>query len=139
MQMARVSTSKHYDVSGRRMWERMGDPRRISEWHPFLEVTEVLDGGKRRINTRGDGGRVSETILEQAERHYSYQIDESQLPFDDLVGTIRVRDEDEDTCVVEWEATFDPAGIPENEAVELVRGFFQAGLDALQSVKTPRG
>ena len=129
--MARVSTSKHYDVSGQRMWERMGDPRRISEWHPFLETTEVIDGGKRRINTRGDGGRVSETILEQAERHYSYRIDESPLPFGNLVGTISVRDEGEDACIVEWDGTFDPAGTPVNEAVELVRGFFQAGLDAL--------
>ena len=129
--MAQVSTSKHYDLPGRRMWERMGDPSRISEWHPFLETTEVIDGGKRRINTRGDGGRVSETILEQAERHYTYRIDESPLPLGNLVGTISVRDEGEDACIVEWDATFDPAGIPENEAVELVSGFFQAGLDAL--------
>jgi polyketide cyclase/dehydrase/lipid transport protein len=129
--MAQVSTSKRYDVSGQRMWERMGDPCRISEWHPFLETTEVLDGGKRRVNTRGDGGRVSETILALAERQYSYRIDESPLPFGNLVGTLRVRDEGDAACVVDWEATFDPAGIPEDEAVELVRGFFQAGLDAL--------
>jgi len=71
------------------------------------------------------------TILEQAERHHTYRVDESPLPLDNLVGTLRVRDEGEGACVVEWEATFDPAGIPEDEAVELVRGIFQAGLDAL--------
>ena len=129
--MARVSTSKRYEVSGQGMWERIGDPGRIYEWHPAVEATEMLDGGRKRVDTLGDGGRVSATILEQADRHYTYRVDESPLPLDNLVGTLRVRDEGEGACVVEWEATFDPTGIPEDEAVELVRGIFQAGLDAL--------
>jgi hypothetical protein len=129
--MARVSTSKRYDVSGQVMWKRIGDPGRIYEWHPAIDVTEVLDGGKKRVNTLGDGGRVSETILEQAERHHTFRIDESPLPLENLVATLRVRDEGEGGCVVEWEATFNPVGIPEDEGVELVRGFFQAGLDAV--------
>ena len=129
--MARVSTSKRCEVSGQEMWMRIGDPGRIYEWHPYLEATEVLDGGSKRVNTRVDGGRVSETILEQAERHHTFRIDESPLPLENLVGTLRVRDDGEGACVVEWEATFDPAGIPEDDGVELVRGFFQAGLDAL--------
>ena len=129
--MAGVSGSQRYEVSGQEMWERIGDPGRIYEWHPAIEATEVLDGGKRRVNTLGDGGRVSETILEQAERHHSWRIDESPLPVDNLIATLRVRDEGEGACVVECEATFDPAGVPEDEAAELNRGFFQAGLDAL--------
>ena len=129
--MAQVSTSKRYDMSGQEMWERIGDPGRIYEWHPYLEATEVLDGGKKRVNTLGDGGRVSETILEQAERHHTFRIDESPLPLENLVSTLRVRDGGEDACVVEWEATFHPLGISEDEAIELNREFFQAGLDAL--------
>ena len=129
--MARVSTSKLSDLSGQEMWERIGDPARLYEWHPAIEATEVLDGGKTRVNTRRDGGRVSETILEQAERHYSFRIDESPLPLENLIGTLRVSDEGQGACVVEWQATFDPAGIPEDEAAEGVRAFFQAGLDAL--------
>lgn len=129
--MAQVNTSKRYDVPGEEMWERIGDPARIYEWHPAIEATEMLDGGKTRIDTLGDGGRVVETILEQGERLHSYRIDESPLPVDNLVGTVSVRDEGEAACVVKWEATFEPAGIPEGEAVELVGGIFQAGLDAL--------
>ena len=129
--MAQVNTSKRYDVPGEEMWERIGDPARIYEWHPAIEATEMLDGGKTRIDTLGDGGRVVETILEQGERYHSYRIDESPLPVDNLVGTVRVRDEGETACRVEWQATFEPAGIPEGEAVELVGGIFQAGLDAL--------
>lgn len=129
--MAEVKVSKRYEVPRQTMWERIGDPAKISEWHPAIETTEMRDGGKTRIDTIAGGGRVSETILEQAERHHTYRIDESPLPVANLIGTIRVRDESEDACIVEWDATFEPIAIPENEAVELVRGIFQAGLDAL--------
>ena len=88
--MAQVSTSKRYDVSGAEMWERIGDPAAISEWHPAIEATEMLDGGKTRIDTLGDGGRVAETILEQGDRHLTYRIDESPLSVDNLVGTLSV-------------------------------------------------
>lgn len=129
--MAQVSTSRRYAVPGREMWERIGDPARLEEWHPAVEATEKLDGGRRRVNTLGGGARVSETILEQGERHHTFRIDDGPLPLDDLVATLAVREDGDGACVVEWGATFQPAGIPEDEAVALVRGFFQAGLDAL--------
>jgi hypothetical protein len=129
--MADVRVSKRYKVPGERMWERIGEPAKIVEWHPAIKLTDMLDGGKTRVNTIVGGGRVSETNLEQAERHHVYRIDDSPLPIDNFVATIRVRDETEHACVVEWDATLEPSGVPEREAVELARGFFQAGLDAL--------
>lgn len=130
--MAEVSVAKRYDVSGAEMWKRIGDPADIYKWHPAIEATEMADDGKTRIDRLPDGGRVSETVLEQGERHHTYRIDESPLPVENLVGTLRVRDDDNSGCVVQWDATFDAAGISEAEAIELVRGIFQAGLDALQ-------
>lgn len=131
--MSEVSISKRYDVSGTEMWERIGDPADIYQWHPAIQATEMKDDGKTRIDTLPDGGRVSETILEQGARHHTYRIDESPLPVENLIGTIRVRDEEDAACVVQWDATFDAAGISDAEATELVRGIFQAGLDALPS------
>lgn len=131
--MAGVSVSKRYEISGPEMWHRIGDPADIYKWHPAIEATEMADGGKTRIDTLPDGARVSETILEHGERHHTYRIDESPLPVENLVGTIRVRDEEGSTCVVQWDATFDATGISDAEATELVRGIFQGGLDALQS------
>lgn len=129
--MAEVSVCERYDVPAEEMWQRIGDPGDIYRWHPAIEATEMANGGKTRIDTLPDGARVSETILEQGERHHTYRIDESPLPVENLVGTIRVRDEQGSACVVEWDASFDAAGVSDAEAVELVRGIFQAGLDAL--------
>ncbi len=102
----------------------------VEATHPDLEegwgelAAELAEGA-------GDRGRAGKLLLEQTDRHYTFRIDDGPLPIDDLVATIRVRDEGEDACSVEWEATFEPVGVPDHEAVELNRGFFQAGLDAL--------
>lgn len=76
------------------------------------------------------GGRVVEFILEQADLRYTFGIAESPLPLRRFVSTIRVRG-DGGACVVEWDATFEPSGVSDVVASNLVRGFFQAGLDAL--------
>ena len=129
--MAHVRVTKHYEMPGQKIWERIGDPAKLSEWHPAIEKTETLDGGRKRVNTVVGGGLVCETILEQADRHHTFRIDDSPLPIDNFVATIRVREEGEGACSVEWDATFEAVGVPDHEAVELNRGFFQAGLDAL--------
>jgi hypothetical protein len=129
--MADVRVAKRYKVPGRELWERIGDPAKLAEWHPYIERTDSLDDGKTRVNTTVDGSRVTESILEQAERHHVFRIDDGPVPYDGFVSTVRVRDEGEDACIVEWEATLEPKGVPEDEAVEFTRRFFQAGLDAL--------
>lgn len=132
--MAEVRVSKRYEVPAEQVWARVGDPAKLAEWHPFIERTESLDGGKRRINITADGGRVSETILEQGDRHHTWRIDDGPLPYESFVGTIRVRDEGSGGCVVECDGRFEPkAG--EEQAEELTRGFFQAGLDAVEKAR----
>lgn len=129
--MAEVSVTKRYEVPAEEMWGRIGDPGALAKWHPGVETTELVDGGRTRINTLPGGGSVTEPILEQADHRYTFRIAESPLPFRDFVSTIQVRGDGVGACVVEWDATFEPSGISKNEVTELVRGFFQAGLDAL--------
>ncbi len=128
--MTEVSFAKHYEAPAEEMWGRIGDPGALAAWHPGVETTELVDGGTTRINTVPGGARVVEPILEQADRHYTFRIAHSPLPLRDFVSTIQVRGDGRGS-VVEWQATFEPSGVSETEATELVRGFFQAGLDAL--------
>lgn len=129
--MADVSIVKRYEVPAEKMWDRIGDPGSLAAWHPAVETTELRDGGKTRVNTVPGGGRLVEPILEQADHQYTFRIVESPLPLAEFVSTIQVRDDGADACVVEWEATFEPSGMSEAEVADIVRGFFQAGLDAL--------
>lgn len=129
--MAEVRVSKRYEVPAEQVWGRIGDPAKLADWHPFIERTESLEAGKRRVNTTADGGRVTETILEQGRRHHTWRIDDGPLPYESFVGTIRVRDDGNGRCVVECEGTFEPKPGGEEQAADLTRGFFQAGLDAV--------
>ena len=128
--MAEVRVSKRYEMTAEQMWGRIGDPAKLADWHPYVQRTESLDDGKRRVNTTADGGRLTETILEQGDRHHTWRIDDGPLPYESFVGTIRVRDDGTGGCVVECEARFEPKP-GEEQAEELTRGFFQAGLDAV--------
>jgi hypothetical protein len=131
--VAHVEVTKGYDVHAEEIWARIGDPGSLSNWHPGVETTEMLENGSTRVNTVPGGGRVIEPIIEQADHRYTFRIAESPLPFGDFVSTVRVRDDSAGGCVVEWDATFQPNGVSEAEAADLVRGFFQSGLDALDT------
>jgi hypothetical protein len=129
--MAEALVSKRYDVSSEEVWGRVGDPAKLADWHPYITRTEMSDDGTTRVNTTADGARVAETILEQGDRYHVFRIDDGPVPYDGFVATIRARDDGEGACIVEWDARFEPKDMPEPDAVEFTRGFFQAGLDAL--------
>jgi mxaD protein len=129
--MTEVSVSKRYDVPAEAMWSRIGDPLALAAWHPAVQTTEAVEGGRVRVNTTVSGDRVVESIVDRGERHYTFTMDETPLPFADFVSTIGVTDDGADGCVVVWRAKLSPDGVSEPDAAELVSGFFQAGLDTL--------
>lgn len=128
--MAEVSRSKQLDSSPDEVWKKIGGWATIHEWHPAIAATEVSEDGSSRTLTLGDGGVVRETRLDQGERSYTYRFDESPLPVKDYRSTIQVIPDGEGS-LVKWEGTFEAAGVDDAEAVELLGGLYQAGLDSL--------
>lgn len=74
---------------------------------------------------------MRETILDRNHHSHGWRIDESPLPVKTLTAAITVRDEGPASCSVDWSATLFPNGVADADAVQIVSGFFQAGLDAL--------
>ncbi|MDQ6767647.1 MAG: SRPBCC family protein, partial [Candidatus Eremiobacteraeota bacterium] len=99
-------------------------------WHPAIKNCTSQDGKVREL-TLADGGRIFETLLNDGALTYTYHIDKSPLPVKNYVATLRVLDAGQNACRVEWEATFEPSGASEDEAVKLIGGIFQDGLDNL--------
>jgi len=71
--------------------------------------------------------------LNDDSRTYSYTIADSPLPLANYKSTIKVTGEGEN-CTVEWSSDFALAGVSEGEAMEAVRGIYQAGFDNLQKM-----
>ena len=128
--MARVSKTKRIEVAPEELWKKVGGWGSIHEWHPAIASTEVSEDGAGRVLTLGDGGVIRERRLNEGERSYTYRFEESPLPVKDYESTIKVLAEG-DGSVMEWEGTFEPDGVDEPQAVELMGGIYQAGLDAL--------
>lgn len=73
---------------------------------------------------------VVERLEDQGASHYSYTFVESPLPLNNYHSTIRVSPKGSG-CVVDWQGSFEPAGISEEEAIALIGGVYDAGLAAL--------
>lgn len=128
--MVKVSKSQRYEIDAQEMWLRIGDFQALHTWHPaIISCESAADGKVRRLTT--DGGTAIETLLDEAPLGYGYRIDESPLPVKNYISNLRVHQDRPGACVVEWEAEFVPAGVPEDEACAIVDGILQAGLDNL--------
>ena len=104
-------------------------PKRCLEANTTWDLVADLE----RI--RAGGSTITERLeqLDDEGKHYSYAILSSPLPVADYKGTIRLQD-DGDGCKVVWESEFQPAGAPEGDAVDVIRGIYQAGFDNLKKM-----
>ena len=117
------------------VWTAIGDFCGIAQWHPVLAGCEMAetDGMRVRTLTTKDGAKLIEPLenWDDAGRSYTYRIQESPLPVQNYVSTIKVTSEGE-TSTVEWSGSFEPKGASEDEAKGVISGIYKAGLEALQ-------
>ena len=71
--------------------------------------------------------------MDDASRTYSYAIIDSLLPVANYRSKIKVTGAG-DNSTVEWSSEFDPKGVAEGEAADVVHGIYQAGFDNLQKM-----
>ncbi|MBV9816755.1 MAG: SRPBCC family protein [Solirubrobacterales bacterium] len=130
--MAEVERSKRFDVTAQQMWGRIGDFQGVAAWHPGIARCTPQEDGEVRELALPDGAKVVERRVAQTDSSYTYRIlDPGPLPVSDYEATIAVRDGEGGGSVVDWRATFTPAGASEADAIEVIEGVFDGGLDAL--------
>ncbi|MGD9509105.1 MAG: SRPBCC family protein [Geminicoccaceae bacterium] len=121
------------DASPDEAWAAIGEFCDISAWHPAVEKCELSETDGKTIRTlslKGGGTIVEEEVSRDDAAHsYTYAILESPLPVESYQSTIHVV-EDGGT-VIAWEGTFDAKGAPDAEAVAVIEGIYQGGLDSL--------
>ena len=73
-------------------------------------------------------------------RHiYRYQMESTSLPVRDYVGEFRVDDSGDGTSTLTWSAQFDISAGEENEIVEMIESFLEAGVDSLKERYSDHG
>jgi hypothetical protein len=134
--MAVVDMSVSLKASAGKVWDLIGSFDALPAWHPAVATSEPASAGgrrQRRLGLKGGG-----EIVEGLERHddkarlYAYTIDSGPLPVSGYRSELSVREAGPNACTVHWSSRFEPAGAPEAAAVDVVRGVYQAGFDALK-------
>jgi len=137
--MSKVTLSTELPTSAESVWHLIGGFNMLPDWHPAISRSELSDDGSKRTLHMLGGGSIVEQIettgKKPGERRYSCAIIESPLPVRNYRGIIAVRpNADGSGCTVEWSGGFEAAEVPDNEALRIVRGIYQVGLDNLSRI-----
>ena len=132
--MTEVKTETELGASADEVWKLVGD------FGGFVEalgapVTTEGDAGVGQLRKIEMGGATTvervET-LDAAAKTIAYSVQSGPLPVQDYLATMQVHDAGDGRSKVTWDATFEPAGMGEEDAANIIRGIFQGGLAALQ-------
>ncbi len=115
------------------VWALVGNFNGLHRWHPAV-VGSSLTASDVRVLTLGNGATITETQLSEDNEQlsYSYRIDASPLPVAGYESMIKLSAEGDNT-VVTWSSSFDAAGATDQEAADVIRGIYKAGLNQLSA------
>ena len=134
--MSKVSMTTDLDVAADELWKLIGGFNALPDWHPAVEKSELQEEGQVRELSLKGGGTIIEKLVKNDphERVYSYTIEDSPLPVSNYKAEIRVKDNGEGKSSVEWSSEFSAEGAPENKAIDVITGIYQAGFDNLKKM-----
>ncbi len=134
--MSKVSMSLDLEVPAATVWKTIGGFDAVPDWHPGVTKSRVDGQGEGSIRTLelAMGGTIEERLdhVDDAARTYSYSIVRGPLPMAGYSATLTTRERDGGGCTIQWDSSFEPAGVSESEAVKIVEAIYQAGFDNLK-------
>ncbi len=136
--MLSVHVQLELKASPEEVWKLISGFNDVPAFLPVVEKSSLDETGRvRHLTLAGGGGVVVEQLEEHndEQRFYRYSIIDSPLPLSNYVATIRVHGEDGSAqSIVDWSSHFNANGVPDEEAVAIVQGVYQAGFDHLQKI-----
>jgi hypothetical protein len=133
--MASVKVTERVDASAEAVWDLLRDFGGVRRYSPAIEGCSVEGEGVGAVRTLTMPGGVSlqERLeaFDDAGRSLQYAITSGPLPMENYLATIRVREEG-DGCTIEWSSTFDPKGVSDEQAVGMVEGIYNGGIQGIK-------
>lgn len=102
-----------------------------------------VGGAVESVSYEGEGVGMTRTIvmgggpiIERLEAHddtartFTYAIvnDDGPLPFSNYSATVLVSDNGDGTTTVDWTGTFEPRGVPEDQAINMATGIYAGAI-----------
>jgi carbon monoxide dehydrogenase subunit G len=135
--MGRIELHEQIEAPAQAAWEKLRDFGGIAGWMPGIEKCDVEGKGIGAVRSVGLAGGVGlkERLesLDEGVRTLSYSILEGPLPVQNYLATIRVSENGEAACRVDWTASFDlPEGVAEAAIAPALEGAYGGALKALK-------
>jgi hypothetical protein len=138
--MAKVAVSETIAAPAAKVWELLGDFGGVTKWGgPMLQSCKLEGegvGAVRRLGLPG-GAEIAERCeaYDAEGRSLSYSIiGESPIPIRDYVSTCRVVETGPNECRVDWNGTFEPKDVPEEQAQGMVRGIYTGAIAGVKKL-----
>lgn len=134
--MPHVEATADLPIDVDTLWRQVGSFQGVGDWHPMLTKVdgEGESPGATRTATAADGSQQVERLqgADPTEHRYSYVMESTPLPVRDYTGRFSAHATGGDATTVRWSADFDVTSQDEAQAVEMIQGFLDAGLDNLR-------
>jgi hypothetical protein len=112
--MPEVSTTTTVNAGPEEVWALLRDFNGLGTWHPAMSLSMIEEGrgaeevGAIRRFTYSDGSIVRErlTAFSDADRSYSYTVEEIALPVSDYRATLAVSPATTGGAVIDWSVSF---------------------------------
>ncbi|MDO6514272.1 MULTISPECIES: SRPBCC family protein [unclassified Neptuniibacter] len=129
-----IEETANLNVKPAGVWALVGDFNSLNRWLPGIVASDRT--GDTRVLTLGDGGKVTEILLEEdnVNHSYRYAITDSPLPVSDYEAQITVKPNGKGGSVMTWKTSFNAAGLSDKEAEDVMRGVLKAGVGNLEKL-----
>ena len=125
------------DSPAKAVWAFIGGFHVLDRWHPAVTESTLMGTGKNigdiRDLTLDNGQHVIERLemYDKSAMTFQYEIMKSPLPISDYHAVIIVESAEGNKAEVTWRSNFMAAGVSNEEAKDIIRGIYVAGLDSL--------
>src|SRR5881394_841199 len=107
--MSEVKVTETVAAPAVRVWEVLGDFGGVLKWGgKLLQRCEAYDAAGRSLS-------------------YSI-VGKSPVPIRNYFSTVKVIEQGPNACRIDWQGTFEPDGVPEEQAQAMVRGIYTGGI-----------
>jgi carbon monoxide dehydrogenase subunit G len=138
--MAKVEVSETVAAPAAKVWELLGDFGGVTKWGGAMLQSCTVEGegvgAVRRIGLPG-GAEIVERLeaYDDAGRLLSYSIQgQSPIPIRNYLSTVTVVETGANECRVDWNGSFDPAGVSDEQAQGMVRGIYTGGIAGVRKL-----
>ncbi|MCH2186222.1 SRPBCC family protein [Myxococcota bacterium] len=134
--MAGAKVSQVIQASAETVWDLLGDFGGVMRFSAGIESCTVEGEGLGAVRTLRVPGGIElderREALDESARTLSYSIIRGPLPMQDYYATISVHEEGENVCRVDWESTYEPNAVTEEQAQEIAEGIYNGSLAAVK-------